>query len=772
MHSSNLPPQIPIEVNRSTQNQVPSPDSIPALSRVAQILQPLQTPVPASALQSSQALTTSLFRLNNQQGLQISPAIRLAGKESLLLANLPATTQLRVSQPQPVTLQSLLPDLATKSEHLSLLRLLPETLKTQLSEVAFQSLMNVLSRSVSSRIELPASIIRQDESVLRVSVGSPKTQIADIPVDNKTAQSAASRTTVTNISPSVDLPAKVTLTLVPKSSHWEVHITPQVMSPTHAQAAKVASAAPPVNNPIMTVRLPTESVPVTKLTQAVMQQQAVTTDVQPLLRWAKQTLPAETFRPMQQLTPTMPVQVAVKGNELTIAGHTAQLSGVALTSDKALIRQLPNVSTTSANQLNLQINQGNRIPQVEIKTMQVSPGAKSDIPIQSHSLSGNTALSGAAPASSGRQSPQSASQTVTNEPENIAKHKLQQLPPEVKASLEQFVRSASRLNMVNTEPQLPNLAALSTTILKLVSANPSMNKPLSALVEQLQLGMTGMQDSTTQTTVKEKLSNDGEAPVTKSAVAQESLPQNAAIKQLMTSSAWLQTAQTLSNPPSGQNFLNGLIQLLQVSLLGRHFKSQDDIEQVLSKLKAGNQPGGASGNVAGGILSAISGRQVREFAQLDAQQNLLKQLKGLLAGHQSAKLRNLEQALQGQDSFYYALPGLLPEQRPAEILIRREREQPKEQETESSHTQWHLTMKLDIGEQGELLTKARISQEQLYLDIYSSNQSLLEKVGLTLPYLLKRFKQLGLHVEEHKLQLGKIPDTLASRPYQILETQA
>ena len=81
-------------------------------------------------------------------------------------------------------------------------------------------------------------------------------------------------------------------------------------------------------------------------------------------------------------------------------------------------------------------------------------------------------------------------------------------------------------------------------------------------------------------------------------------------------------------------------------------------------------------------------------------------------------------------------------------------------------------MKLDIGDQGELLTKAKIRDEQLYLDIYSSNQALLEKVGVTLPFLLKRLTQLGLTVEEHKLQLGKIPDTLATRPYQILETQA
>ena len=81
-------------------------------------------------------------------------------------------------------------------------------------------------------------------------------------------------------------------------------------------------------------------------------------------------------------------------------------------------------------------------------------------------------------------------------------------------------------------------------------------------------------------------------------------------------------------------------------------------------------------------------------------------------------------------------------------------------------------MKLDIGEFGELLTKVKILDKQIDLDIYTSNQNLLEKVANSLPFLLKRFKMLGLDVEHHKVQLGKIPDTLATKPYQILETMA
>ena len=228
----------------------------------------------------------------------------------------------------------------------------------------------------------------------------------------------------------------------------------------------------------------------------------------------------------------------------------------------------------------------------------------------------------------------------------------------------------------------------------------------------------------------------------------------------------MQSPANLFNPPTGQSFLTGLLQVLQVSLLGRHVRQHADLEQLLTRAKS------AGGAGVTGLLSSLSSRQIREFAQLDSQQNLLKQIKGLLAGHQSAKLANLDQAMQGQDSFYYVLPALQHNQQPSELLIRREHNPKEHKPQEGENTSWNLTMKLSIGDQGELLSKVKIKSQQLYLDIYTSNQSLLEKVGLTLPFLLKRFAQLGLDVQEHKVQLGKIPDTLASKPFQLLETRA
>ena len=211
--------------------------------------------------------------------------------------------------------------------------------------------------------------------------------------------------------------------------------------------------------------------------------------------------------------------------------------------------------------------------------------------------------------------------------------------------------------------------------------------------------------------------------------------------------------------------LGGLVQLLQIALLGKQIKSQDEIERLFqqqTKTSTGQpQP-----------LQSATARMVRDLANADNQHNVLKQLKSLLSTHQQSKLSSAEQTLQGQDTFYYLLPAFQQQQKQAEILIKREPEHQAQDNEANQQQRWQLTMKLDIGEFGELLTKVKILDKQIDLDIYTSNQNLLEKVANSLPFLLKRFKMLGLDVEHHKVQLGKIPDTLATKPYQILETMA
>lgn len=799
MQSSNMPPQTSAELSRSaTVQPAPAETKGQTLLGKALVLQPLvaatavtiepsttisQAPnnqtnaAGYSAAQSQSNITlpapdSSLFRTTFQQTLQVSPQVRLTPAEQLLLVSLPVNSTLNTIKDAPAFIQSLLPANTAATALPALLKLTPNTLKLQISQTEFQTLISVLSKSMPPVMEIPAKVLTQGSSQVRVNVGVQKPLIIDIPLQAKgTAASATTPDITTNSHQK--LPQPVSFIILPGQAHWQIQISPQSAAPpTPANSSTNPLTNVPERRTIkdsVVATLPADSAILGKLSMAVLQHRAINIKPPQLFAWAQQTQPATVIRQLSQLCPALPLALSLKGSELIIAGTRVQLQGITTAPEASLANQSPKLTTSVANQLNIQLPGSLKLP---LATIQHWPGT--EISQTDKPSVGQTSLP---VTSTAKQFSDSTLASVTTRQEqnptenrfaSLAKIRLEQLPVEVKVALEQFIRSADRLNRVNTDPQLPNVASLINTIQKFAAATPSLAKPLNMILEQLQVGLQPAFNSGSDDSAQTKPESLGSASQPNTKPGLDSSQLSSAIRQLMTSSAWLQTAGTLTSPPTGQNFLNGLIQLLQLSLLGRHFKSQDDIEQALSR----HRSNGTTGSSSAGILGTVTGRQVREFAQLDNQQNLLKQIKGLLAGHQGAKLSNMDQAMQGQDSFYYALPGLLPDQRTAEIVIRREQERTSEKQKEKTRGQWNLTMKLDIGAQGELLTKARIVDHQLYLDIYSSNQSLLEKVGVTLPFLLKRFKQLGLSVEEHKLQLGKIPDTLASRPYHILETQA
>jgi hypothetical protein len=84
---------------------------------------------------------------------------------------------------------------------------------------------------------------------------------------------------------------------------------------------------------------------------------------------------------------------------------------------------------------------------------------------------------------------------------------------------------------------------------------------------------------------------------------------------------------------------------------------------------------------------------------------------------------------------------------------------------------WNITMKLDIGDSGQVLAKSKIDKDSINLDLYASNDEVLRRIGDTLPYLHKRLSSLGLVVENTSYQRGHIPETLNTRPHQIFETR-
>ena len=246
---------------------------------------------------------------------------------------------------------------------------------------------------------------------------------------------------------------------------------------------------------------------------------------------------------------------------------------------------------------------------------------------------------------------------------------------------------------------------------------------------------------------------------------ESTLPQR--IQNLLSSPALLATPSALASPVAVSSFVQGLVALVQLALAGRALQRQPSLKAQLD----------APDSIVSKTLASVGGNSQpskvsQDLHQLDSRQQILSQLKTLLANHQQSKLTQADARIQGQDSFYYVLPSLTQHNTPPELLIQREpKKQYEQQESKGQQSLWNVTMKLDIGTVGQVLAKSKIDKETITLDLYASNEVILARVADTLPYLTKRLEELGLQVEKSSFQRGHIPDTLNSRPHQIFETR-
>ncbi|ALS99042.1 flagellar hook-length control protein FliK [Lacimicrobium alkaliphilum] len=239
------------------------------------------------------------------------------------------------------------------------------------------------------------------------------------------------------------------------------------------------------------------------------------------------------------------------------------------------------------------------------------------------------------------------------------------------------------------------------------------------------------------------------------------------LRALLSQPAMALTPLSLTTNTNQQGFLGGLITLLQLSLAARQTRNQPSQGERLAERLSGMLE-----NLTGG--NRVSPRGLADFAQAEQRHQLIRNLNLLLASHTAHKAGSAESLLQGQDSFYYSLPiGPDSNRKDIELLIRREPPpEEKNKQQQGPNKQWHLTMKLEIGEQGGLLAKARLYETQLELDFYAANDRLKDQVIAFLPLLKKRFQELGIDISHSQCQLGKIPQHLKQRPYQVFETQA
>tara|TARA_R110000868_G_scaffold53443_10_gene167770 strand:+ start:1926 stop:4367 length:2442 start_codon:yes stop_codon:yes gene_type:complete len=241
------------------------------------------------------------------------------------------------------------------------------------------------------------------------------------------------------------------------------------------------------------------------------------------------------------------------------------------------------------------------------------------------------------------------------------------------------------------------------------------------------------------------------------------------IKQLMTAPPLSTSSIQMITPPASQGLLSGLVTMLQVSLASRLMRNQpsqaERIAQILPSFFSDATKTTTTPNPA---------RAMQEFGQLEQRHQLMREIGRILSEHQSTKLNNAEKMLQGQETFYYNLPSVFGGVfKNVELLIKREEHKDKQAEQDADETQnWQLTMKMAVGELGELLTKAKLGSAQLEVDFYASNDTVLKQLMNFLPLLKRRLVSLGIEVTKSQCQLGKIPETLDQRPYHIFKAKA
>ena len=241
------------------------------------------------------------------------------------------------------------------------------------------------------------------------------------------------------------------------------------------------------------------------------------------------------------------------------------------------------------------------------------------------------------------------------------------------------------------------------------------------------------------------------------------------LQQLLNSPINSVTQANLTSPAAPNHLLSGLITLLQLSLSARASRSSNATFERIQSLLPQMIP-----SLIGNAQAPATRRSLQDFSQLEQKHQLLKELGRLLSGHQFNKLSSAEQSAQGQETLYYVLPNAMAaNNKDIELLVKREPEKQGSDKKAAAQKQiWNLTMKLSVGELGELLSKAKLQETSLELSIYASTEALKTKVQEHLPLLKKRFQQLGIQMDKASCQLGRIPGSLQKKPYQIFQTQA
>ncbi len=227
--------------------------------------------------------------------------------------------------------------------------------------------------------------------------------------------------------------------------------------------------------------------------------------------------------------------------------------------------------------------------------------------------------------------------------------------------------------------------------------------------------------------------------------------------------------QFISNTNSGNHgsFVHGLTTLLQVAL------SKQVLQQAPQLLERAVLMTPLLQKLVPQLGQLSQKRQANQFPFEPAE--MLAALVKMGKQQQSVTNVTNDRPLQQNDPMFFVLHNLLhPNKQNIELTIRNQEE--RSATTNTLIKQWHLEMRFDLGEHGCMLSRAKLTAEQLSLELYADNAALVEKIKAHLPLFAAVLAKQGIELHDNTVNMGKIPSTLAHidpiKPSSVLSSHA
>ncbi|WP_395344586.1 hypothetical protein PN836_007425 [Ningiella sp. W23] len=245
--------------------------------------------------------------------------------------------------------------------------------------------------------------------------------------------------------------------------------------------------------------------------------------------------------------------------------------------------------------------------------------------------------------------------------------------------------------------------------------------------------------------------------------------------------------------PKSNSFIEGLVSVLRLSLVANLSAAQNRITSTPSP-QANNTAGlsnlltsfikpNTQADMPSQNLRTRATRLTTDIMQADPRASLIGEIGKLLSNHNSYKLRSADASLQGQDTYYYALPNLMNKNgKDIEFKIQREQQGESHKDHIEQSDIWKLDMRMDVGSLGTLLAKISLkipppsdasqSSKELDLHLYTSNSELKDKVIGLLPNLHSKLNAAGISVKSQKCDLGKIDESIIKTNLNVMHAYA